>query len=105
MRVTLDYGRTGLEVSLPDDRTVGPLTIKDAPPLTDSEGAIREAIANPIGSKPLAKLAKGRANACILICDITRPVEATFTPDPISTGEGTCVPWSDVEVPARRSVS
>ena len=34
MQVTLDYGRTGLDVTLPDDRLIAPpLTIKDAPPL------------------------------------------------------------------------
>src|SRR5262249_27606942 len=28
----------------------------------------------PIGTRPLGELARGRKNACILICDITRPV-------------------------------
>jgi nickel-dependent lactate racemase len=74
MRITLDYGRTGLDVTLPDDRLVGPLAIRPAVPLPDPEGAIARALANPIGSKPLAELAKGRQNACIVICDITRPV-------------------------------
>ena len=33
MRITLDYGRTGLDVDLPDDRVVGPLAIRPAAPL------------------------------------------------------------------------
>jgi lactate racemase len=70
MRITLDYGRTGLEVELPDDRVVGPLAIRPAPPLADSA----EALAHPVGTRPLAQLAPGRKNACILVCDITRPV-------------------------------
>jgi nickel-dependent lactate racemase len=74
MRITLDYGRTGLDVTLPDDRIVGPLAIRPAAPLADPERAIADAIANPIGSRPLAEVARGRKNACILICDITRPV-------------------------------
>src|SRR5438270_168439 len=74
MRITLDYGRTGLEVTLPDDRVVGPLAIRDAPPLPDPEAAIADALAHPIGSRPLAEVARGRKNACILVCDITRPV-------------------------------
>jgi nickel-dependent lactate racemase len=74
MRVTLDYGRSGLEVNLPDDRVVGPLTIRPAAPLANPEQAIADALRNPIGSKPLAELAKGHRNACILVCDITRPV-------------------------------
>jgi nickel-dependent lactate racemase len=74
MRITLDYGRTGLEVELPDERVVGPLAIKPAAPLAHPETAVANAIANPIGSPPLAQLARGRKNACILVCDITRPV-------------------------------
>ncbi len=74
MRVTLDYGRTGLDVELPDDRVVGPLAIRPAAPLADPETAVANALANPIGTPPLAELARGRKDACILVCDITRPV-------------------------------
>jgi nickel-dependent lactate racemase len=74
MRVTLDYGRTGLEVDLPQDRLVGPLAIQPVQPLSDPEKALNIALARPIGTPPLAELARGRANACILVCDITRPV-------------------------------
>jgi nickel-dependent lactate racemase len=74
MRVTLDYGRGGLQVELPDDRVVGPLHIRDAAPLADPAKAIAESLANPIGTPPLAELARGRRNACVLVCDITRPV-------------------------------
>ncbi|MFN4258441.1 MAG: nickel-dependent lactate racemase [Gemmataceae bacterium] len=74
MRVTLDYGRTGLPVELPDQGIVGPLEIRKAPPLANPEQAIAAALAQPIGTPPLAELARGRRNACILICDITRPV-------------------------------
>src|SRR5204862_985817 len=74
MRITLDYDRTGLIVELPDDRVVGPLAIRPAAPLPDPEAAIAAALARPIGSRPLAELARGRKNACILVCDITRPV-------------------------------
>jgi nickel-dependent lactate racemase len=74
MRFTLDYGRTGLEVDLPADRVVGPLAIRPAPPLADPETAIAEALRRPIGTAPLAALARGRRDACILVCDITRPV-------------------------------
>ena len=74
MQITLDYGRTGLAVTLPDHGVFGPLEIRNATPLADPAAAIAEAIARPIGSPPLAQLARGRRNACILICDITRPV-------------------------------
>jgi nickel-dependent lactate racemase len=74
MRVTLDYGRTGLDVQLPADRVVGPLAIREATPLTDPEAAVADSLRHPIGSWSLAELARGRRNACILVCDITRPV-------------------------------
>jgi lactate racemase len=74
MRVTLDYGRTGMRVDLPDARLIGPLSIRPAQPLADPESAIAAALAQPIGTRPLADLAYGRHNACVLVCDITRPV-------------------------------
>jgi nickel-dependent lactate racemase len=73
MRISLDYGRTGLPVELPDN-TIGPLAIRPVQPLSDPVKAIAAALASPIGTPSLAELARGRKNACILICDITRPV-------------------------------
>ena len=74
MRVTLDYGKSGLDVELPDDNIVGPLAIRPAPPLANPAAAIEQALLNPTGTPPLIQLARGRRNACILVCDITRPV-------------------------------
>jgi lactate racemase len=74
MRIKLDYGRTGLEVDLPEDRVVGPLAIRPAAPLADPEAALARVLARPTGTVPLAEIARGRKNACILVCDITRPV-------------------------------
>jgi nickel-dependent lactate racemase len=83
VRITLDYGRTGLEVELPQERLVGPLAIRTAPPLADPEAALAVALENPIGSRSLARVARGRRNACILICDITRPVPNRLLLPPI----------------------
>lgn len=74
VKLTLDYGRTGLEVELPAERLVGPLAIRDVPPLADPEAAVARALESPTGTPPLAQIAHGKKNACILICDITRPV-------------------------------
>jgi lactate racemase len=83
MRVTLEYGRTGLEVELPDDRVVGPLAIKPAAPLENPERVLSEKLAHPIGTPPLAELARGKKSACIVICDITRPVPNLLLLPPI----------------------
>jgi nickel-dependent lactate racemase len=74
MRVHLEYGRSGLDVDLPDERVVRSLTYKLAQPLADPEAALRQVLEHPRGTPPLAQLARGRTSACIAICDITRPV-------------------------------
>ncbi len=82
MRVRLEYGRKGLEVSLPNDLNIRTLAYKDAPPLPAPQATLQQILAAPIGTPPLAQLARGRKDACIVICDITRPVpnELILTP-------------------------
>lgn len=74
MRIHLDYGREGLDVDLPDANLAHILGIKPADPLLDPRYGVQWALNNPVGTPPLAELAKGRRDACIIICDITRPV-------------------------------
>ena len=74
MRVRLEYGRTGLDVDLPDERVVRSLAYKDAHPLPTPGQELQRLLAAPNGTPPLAELAAGRSSACIVICDITRPV-------------------------------
>ena len=74
MRVRLDYGKNGLEAELPDDNLIGVLGLSPAAALQDPKHAVDRALAAPIGTAPLAELAMGRGSACIVICDITRPV-------------------------------
>ena len=70
----LEYGRTGLQVDLPDDREIRTLAYKDAVPLLDPQAELAQVLSSPTGTPALAELARGRRNACIVICDITRPV-------------------------------
>ena len=74
MRVKLEYGRHGLEVELPERNVVRCLAYKDAVPVPDAEAAVAQILRQPIGTPSLAELAQGRKSACVLICDITRPV-------------------------------
>jgi nickel-dependent lactate racemase len=74
MRVKFEYGREGLYAEIPDERVVRTLSYKDAVPLADPAASLRQLLAQPTGSRPLAELARGRRDACIAICDITRPV-------------------------------
>ena len=83
MRVRLEYARDGLEVELPDERVVRTLAYKNAPPLVDPQAALADVLAHPTGTPPLAELARGRKDACIAICDITRPVPNQMILEPI----------------------
>ena len=74
MRVTLEYGKTGLQVELPTERVVRSLGYKNALPLADPAAELARKLAAPTGTRPLAELARGRQSACVVICDITRPV-------------------------------
>jgi nickel-dependent lactate racemase len=100
MHVTLDYGKTGLPVTLPADRLIAPpLAIRDAPPLADPEGALEAALRNPIGTKPLAELAAGKRTACVVICDITRPVpNRLILPPVLRTIEAAGVPRDGITI-------
>ncbi len=74
MIVELAYARGVLPVRLPADYQVTVLRKRPVEPLADADAAVRDAYARPVAAPPLAELARGRASACILICDITRPV-------------------------------
>jgi lactate racemase len=74
MIVGLLYGRTSLAVRLPDRAEVTVIRKRLLPRLPDEQGAIRRVLDEPIGSPPFHKLVRGRRSACILICDVTRPV-------------------------------
>ncbi|MBZ5667299.1 MAG: nickel-dependent lactate racemase [Acidobacteriia bacterium] len=74
MIVDLLYGRNLLPVRFPEHAEVTVIRKRSLPKLPDEQGAIRRALNAPIGSPPFHELVKGRRSACILICDITRPV-------------------------------
>ncbi len=80
MLVNLAYGRTGLAVEFPDDRTtvIEPTYLDGLP---DQTGAVREAVERPLGSAPLRELVKTGQTVAISVCDVTRPMpSATVLP-------------------------
>ena len=70
----MKFGSRTLDVEIPDACRVDSFSLSSEAALPDPEAAVREALANPIGSSPLEALAQGRRDACIVISDITRPV-------------------------------
>jgi nickel-dependent lactate racemase len=97
MRVHLEYGRTGLDVELPEPNVVGCLRYRPLEPLANPEAAVRQSLERPIGSPPLSDLARGRHSACVAICDVTRPVpNAVLLPPILETLEAAGIPRREI---------
>jgi nickel-dependent lactate racemase len=73
MKVKLAYGREGLEVDLPDERTT---VIEPLYPagLADEQTALADAIRNPRAGAPLSSLVNPGDTVAISVCDVTRPI-------------------------------
>lgn len=74
MQLELNYGRGSYALNLPDHWKVTVIRKPAMPVAADPAAAVRNALASPIAARPLAEEARGCKSACILICDITRPV-------------------------------
>lgn len=70
MKVKLAYGKTGLEVNLPDGTDI--LEANFVPGLPDEAAAIRQALRQPYHSAPLADKVKPGDQVIIVHSDITR---------------------------------
>ena len=66
------FGEETVDLRVPQSAAL--LEMKPLRGLEDPEGAVYSALADTIESPPLAELAKGRKNACVVISDFTRPV-------------------------------
>ena len=74
MKLKIDFGNEGLWVEVPDRNLTKVLSMKKTEPINKPIEEVEKALENPIGSQPLSKLARGKKSACVVICDITRPV-------------------------------
>jgi nickel-dependent lactate racemase len=74
MTIELLYGRGTVPLSPPPGCVPTVIAKRAMPALADPRSAVARALAAPTGAPPLARLARGKGSACILICDITRPV-------------------------------
>jgi len=72
MKIKLAFGRSGLDITLPDDlnvRVVEPVYVEGLP---NQVQAVRNALRRPIESKPLKELVKSSDRVGIVFNDITR---------------------------------
>ena len=98
-RIDLLFGKGHLPVRLPAKTRPTVIRKGAMAKLPDPHAAIAEALANPIGSAPLAALARAKKSACILICDITRPVpNRIFLRPMIETMVSEGIPIGDITV-------
>ena len=74
MQVVLNYGKTGLAIDLADDWDVTVIRKRPMPILPHPEQSVLNALSDPIGCGTLREEANGRGDACIAVCDITRPM-------------------------------
>jgi nickel-dependent lactate racemase len=74
MRVELNYGRGTLPIELPETLGVTVIRKPVMPVHSDPTASVAKALNEPVGARPLREEARGATSACILICDITRPV-------------------------------
>ena len=74
MSIELLYGHGTLKLDLPQGVQADIIRKPTMPVLADPVSAIENAIAQPVGAPPLRAVGGSGKSACILICDITRPV-------------------------------
>jgi nickel-dependent lactate racemase len=73
VNVKLAYGKTGLDVTLPDGFAVDIVQPRHVEALADQAGAVRYALRHPIDSQPLRELLKPGDRVGIVCNDVTRP--------------------------------
>jgi nickel-dependent lactate racemase len=69
----IPYGKGEIEIQIPKKNFVAALMPQYKPGLKDEAGAVRKALENPIGTKRLKEIVRGKKNAVIVVNDITRP--------------------------------
>lgn len=90
-------GKKEIPIAIPDDREVTLVGGRPVEPLPDLEGAIREAVSNPIGSPRLAGMVKRGQKVAIIATDITRMFHEDIILDVLLeelTGCG--IPYGDI---------
>ena len=70
-RVQIPLGRESVSVNVPNLLSI--VRPHPCPPVPDDAAAIRHALAHPVGTPPLADIARGKKDAVIVVNDHTRP--------------------------------
>jgi nickel-dependent lactate racemase len=73
----IPYGGGEMEVRIPRRNYLATLMPQYKPGVKEEAGEVKKALANPIGSRRLREIARGKKDAVIVVNDITRPT-ATY---------------------------
>ncbi len=76
MQIRLAYGKSGLSVNFPDDVDV--ISPKSVEGLPDEASALREALRNPLGVRPLREIATSGDDVVIVFPDRSRPMPSSL---------------------------
>jgi nickel-dependent lactate racemase len=83
MKSRFSFGKSEMEVSVPDNFDCHEIRSRTAPALEDEVTAIHRSLDGPISCEPLVALAAGKKTAAISVCDITRPAPNRLTLPPL----------------------
>lgn len=83
MKVSFNYGHDLLSLSIPDNNFLGILNPKEIKGIENPANEVKNALANPIGSKHLKELVKSHKKVIILVSDISRPSPSSILLPPI----------------------
>jgi len=99
MKAKLAYGRTQLEVTLPDKNVQKILGFQQLPVIDLPSAEVNGALHVPIDSPPLHELARDKKSACVVISDITRPVpNKVLLPPILQTLEAAGIPRENIVI-------
>ncbi len=96
----LSYGKEKLTFDFPSSVKVMDIVAKVSQPIVDVEQAIRQAVANPIGTDPLVEVVKPGDKVVIVVSDVTRLwVQAdVILPVLLDVLNGAGVPDKDISI-------
>ena len=83
MKVRFSFGKSGIDVSVPDSYRTQVILSQTAHAVGNELAALNAALDQPIGCAPLTELAAGKKTAAISVCDITRPAPNRVTLPPV----------------------
>ncbi|MGA2650675.1 MAG: nickel-dependent lactate racemase [Terracidiphilus sp.] len=83
MKARFSFGKSGIEVSVPEGFRTQVIKSHTADAVEDEAAAIGYALDHPIGCAPLVEMARRKKTAAISVCDITRPAPNRKTLPPL----------------------